>query len=532
MIIPGSPEKTIDMTGRIVSEENQVPDNKEISIDYVMSGIKWNRNQIDVDDNFACNVALDVINNKEDYEPKSIEECKQRDDWPKWKEAIENELKSLAKREVFGPVVRIPIGVKLVGYKWVFVRKRNEKSEIVRYKARLVAQGFSQRPGIDYEETYSPVVDATTFRFLISLAIREGLDLRLMDVVTAYLYGPLDTNIYMKLPEGFKLPEAVSSGSREHYSIKLHKSLYGLKQSRCMWYNRLSEYLLKGYKNDPICPCIFIKKFGSGYVIIVVYVDDLNIIGTPEEIQKIVECLKKEFEMKDLGRTKFYLGLQIEHLKEGILVHQSTYIEKVLKRFYMDKAHPITTPMVVKSLDLSKDPFRPRKDSEDFLGLEVSYLSAIWALMYLASHTRPDISFSVNLLATFSSCPTQRHWTGVKQIFRYLQGTKNMGLFFPNKSKTELIGFTDAGFMSDPHNGKSQTGYVFTYRGTAISWRSMKQTIVATSSNHAEILAIHEASHECVWLRSMIQHIRNNCGLSSRKKATTVLFEDNTACIN
>ncbi|KAG8503149.1 hypothetical protein CXB51_000953 [Gossypium anomalum] len=469
------------MTGRIVSKENQVPDNEKISIDYVMSGIKWNRNQIDVDDIFACNVALDIINNKEDYELKSIEECKQRDDWPKWKEAIENELKSLVKREEFGPIVRIPTSVKLVGYKWVFVHKRNEKSEIVRYKARLVAQGFSQRPGIDYEETYSPMVDVTTFRFLISLAIREGLDLRLMDVVTAYLYGPLDTNIYMKLPEGFKLPEV---------------------------------------------------KFGSGYVIIAIYVDDLNIIGTLEEIQKTVECLKKEFEIKDLGRTKFCLGLQIEHLKEGIIVHQSTYIEKVLKRFYMDKAHPITTPMVVRSLDLSKDPFCPREDSEDFPGPEVSYLSTIGALMYLASHTRPDIFFSVNLLARFSSCPTQRHWAGVKQIFRYLQGTKNMGLFFPNKSKTELIGFTDAGFMSDPHNGKSQTGYVFTYGGTAISWRSMKQTIAATPSNHAEILAIHEASRECVWLRSMIQHIRNNCGLSYGKEATTVLFEDNTACID
>ncbi|KAG8498040.1 hypothetical protein CXB51_007192 [Gossypium anomalum] len=188
--------------------------------------------------------------------------------------------------------------------------------------------------------------------------------------------------------------------------------------------------------------------------------------------------------------------------------------------------------MVVRSLDLSKDPFCPREDSEDFLGPEVSYLSEIGALMYLASHTRPDISFSVNLLARFSSCPTWRHWTGVRQIFRYLQGTKNMGLFFPNKSKTELIGFADAGFMPDPHNGKSQTGYVFTYRVTAISWRSMKQTIAATSSNHAEILAIHEASRECVWLRSMIQHIMNNCGLSSGKEATTVLFEENTACID
>lgn len=135
--------------------------------------------------------------------------------------------------------------MKPVGYKWVFVRKRNENGEIARYKARLVAQGFSQRPGIDFDETYSPVVDATTFRYLMSLIAHEGLNLHMLDVVTAYLYGSLDSDIYMKLPEGFNLPEANNSGSREDYSIKLYKSLYGLKQLGRMWYNHLSKYLLK-----------------------------------------------------------------------------------------------------------------------------------------------------------------------------------------------------------------------------------------------------------------------------------------------
>ena len=128
-----------------------------------MDGIEWNRHEIEVDDIFAFKIALDAINDDEDQEPKSVKECAQRNDWPKWKDATEVELNSLTKREVFGPVVRTPDGVKPVGYKWVFVRKRNEKGEIVRYKARLFAQGFSQRPGIDFKQTYSPVVDATTF---------------------------------------------------------------------------------------------------------------------------------------------------------------------------------------------------------------------------------------------------------------------------------------------------------------------------------------------------------------------------------
>ncbi|KAK1431018.1 hypothetical protein QVD17_14208 [Tagetes erecta] len=468
----------------------------------------------------------------DDPEPKSVKECQDRHDWDKWKDAMQAELNSLNKRTVFGPIVITPKTVKPVGYKWVFVRKRNEKNEVTRYKARLVAQGFSQRPGIDYDETYSPVMDAITFRYLISLAVSENLEMRLMDVVTAYLYGSLDSDIYMKIPEGFKFPEALSSKPKEMYSIKLQRSLYGLKQSGRMWYNRLSDYLIsKGYTNNLICPCVFIKKTTSGYVIIAVYVDDLNIMGTRKEIHEAIALLKNEFEMKDLGKTKYCLGLQIEHTHNGILVHQSNYTEKLLKRFNMDKANSLSSPMVVRSLNVDKDPFRPCEDGEDILGPEVPYLNAIGALMYLTNCTRPDISFAVNLLARFSSAPTKRHWNGIKHVFRYLRGTTDLGLFYANDSKEVLVGYADAGYLSDPHKARSQTGYVFMNGGTAISWRSQKQTLVATSSNHAEVIALHEASRECVWLRSMTQHISTSCGLE-RNGSPTPIYEDNAACVS
>ena len=273
------------------------------------------------------------------------------------------------------------------------------------------------------------------------------------------------------------------------------------------------------------------KRYGSEFVIIAVYVDDLNLIGTPEELPKAVEILKKEFEMKDFGKTKFCLGLQIEHLEDGIFIHQSNYTEKVLKRFYMDKAHPLSSPMVVRSLDINKDPFRPRGHDEELLGPEVPYLSAIGALMYLANNTRPDISFAVNLLARFSSCPTLRHWNVIKHILRYLQGSIDRGLFYSNNSKSELVGYADAGYLSDPHKARSQTVYLFTCGRTAISWRSTKQSITATSSNHAEIIALHEANQECVWLRSVDHYIQENYGMSLDKGSPTVLNEDNVACI-
>ncbi|XP_059281171.1 secreted RxLR effector protein 161-like [Lycium ferocissimum] len=196
----------------------------------------------------------------------------------------------------------------------------------------------------------------------------------------------------------------------------------------------------------------------------------------------------------------------------------------------MDNAHPLNTPMVVRSLEVSKDPFQPQEENEELLGPEVRYLSAIGALMYLTNVTRPDIAFSVNFLARYSSSSTRRHWNRVKHILRYLKGTIDMGLFYTNKGSVDLVGYQMRLFI-DPHKAQSQTSYMFTCGGTAISWRSTKQSIVATSSNHAKIIAIHEASRECVWLRSVIHFIRERCGLKCDTKIPTVLYEDNVACI-
>jgi len=155
----------------------------------------------------------------------------------------------------------------------------------------------------------------------------------------------------------------------------------------------------------------------------------------------------------------------------------------------MDNSYPSKTPMVVRSLDMEKDPFRPREEKEEILGSNYPYLSAIGALMYLANSTRPDIAFAVNLLARYSAAPTKRHWAGVKHILRYLNGTRDFGLFYERGQDSTLIGYTDVGYLSDPHNARSQTGFVYLYGGTAISWKSTKQTLVATSTNHSEIIA-------------------------------------------
>jgi hypothetical protein len=174
--------------------------------------------------------------------------------------------------------------------------------------------------------------------------------------------------------------------------------------------------------------------------------------------------------MKDLGIIKLCLGLQIEHLHNGIFVRQSNYIQKMLKYFNMDKAHPLSTSMVVRSLDVKIDHYRPRENNKKALGPEVPYLSAIGDLMYFANNTRPDITFSINVLTRYSSDPTRRHWNRIKHVLCYLCGTRNRGLFYRKDTKSKLVGYADARYLSDSHKARSQSGYVFTYGGTVILW--------------------------------------------------------------
>jgi hypothetical protein len=202
--------------------------------------------------------------------------------------------------------------------------------------------------------------------------------------------------------------------------------------------------------------------------------------------------------MKDLSVTKLCLGLQIEHLHNDIFVHQSNYIQKMLKRFNMDKTHPLSTPLVVRLPDVKKDPYRPRENNEKAIGPEVPYLSAIGFLMYLANKMRHDIVFFVNILARYSSDPTRRHWNGIKHVLCYLCGTRDMRLFYRKDTKSKLVGYADVGYLLDPHKARSQSGYVFTYDVTVISWRSTKQTLAVTSSNQAELIVLYDAGRECV----------------------------------
>ena len=372
-------------------------------------------------------------------------------------------------------------------------------------------------------------MDSTSFRYLLSLAVQMALETRLLDVVTAYLYGNLDAEIHIKPPPEF-LPNLASTRPGRFSGLKIRKALYGLKQAGRAWYHHLKSFLLShGFTTHPALPCVFVLKDSTGFVILAVYVDDLNSIGTPDLSKHVEDLLTKQFEMKILGRTSYCLGLQIKHYADGsLLLHQQTYVKKLLCTFNMENANALSTPMIGKSRT-DEDPYRPA-DTEEKEVDKKQYLAAVGALLYLATNTRPDISFAVSVLARHSQKPTSRHWQGVKHLLRYLRGTEDLGLHYRKGTTSDIVGYADSGFKTDPVSGKSQTGYIFLKNGAPISWRSTKQTVTATSTNHAELLAFDEASREAVWLRTMQQAISQMCGFATVDKAT-IIYEDNAACI-
>jgi hypothetical protein len=349
-----------------------------------------------------------------------------------------------------------------------------------------------------------------------------------MDVVTIYLYGSLDSDIYMKILDGILVLNM--NANCNMYCVKLVKSLYGLKQLGRMWYNRLKKFLLKnGYSNSDDCPCVFIKKFNTDFCIISVYVYDLNIIGHIKDIDEARNHPKNEFEMKDLGKTIFF-RITNRTSSDGYSCTSVCLCPKVLEKFNMDKAYPLITPMIIHALEKDSDPFKPKQEGEEVLGSEYPYLSVIDALMYLVNNTRPDIAFVVNCLARHSATPTIRHWNNIKNSLQYLNGTIDLGLFFQRNQDFGLIGYADVGYLSDPQNARSQTGFVFLHEGTAISWNFVKHTLIATSTNHIEIIALYKASQEYAWLHGVIDHIQTSCGMGALE-SSTIIYEDNSTCV-
>ena len=411
-----------------------------------------------------------------------------------WKKAVQDEIDALEKNGTW-TITDLPVGKRPVGCKWIFTIKYKADGSVERFKARLVARGFTQSYGIDYQETFAPVAKLNTIRILLSLAVNQDWCLQQLDIKNAFLNGDLEEEVYMEIPPGFE------GSMAKNQVCKLQKSLYGLKQSPRAWFDRFTKAVLKlGYKQGQADHTLFVKKSHAGKMaILIVYVDDIILSGNDmEELQNLKKYLSEEFEVKDLGNLKYFLGMEVARSRKGIVVSQRKYILDLLKETGMLGCKPIDTPM----------------DSQKKLGIEKEstpvdrgrYQRLVGRLIYL-SHTRPDIGFAVSAVSQFMHSPTEEHMEAVYRILRYLKMTPGKGLFFRKTENRDTEVYSDADWAGNIIDRRSTSGYCSFVWGNLVTWRSKKQSVVARSSAEAEYRALAQGICEGIWIKRVLSEL-------------------------
>ena len=389
----------------------------------------------------------------------------------------------------------LPSGVKPIGLKWVFKIKHNADGSISKFKARLVAKGYVQKHGIDYDEVFAPA-RVETIKLIMALAASIGWEIHHLDVKTAFLHGELKEEVFVVQPEGF-----VVKGQEEKV-YKLKKALYGLRQAPRAWNIKLNK-ILRGL-NFQRCskePSLYRKEENKSLLVVVVYVDDLLVTGSSlEVIQEFKREMATKFEMSDLGKLTYYLGIEVYQGENGIVLRQDRYARKILEETGMGSCNPTHVPMEMNA-KFSKSP-----DDKDIDARE--YRRSVGCLRYLL-HTRPDLSFSVGVLSRYMQEPKECHGAALKQILRYLRGTCSLGLRFKRGGNLKLEGYSDSSYNVDNDDGKSTTGNVFYLGDSPITWCSTKQEIVALSSCEAEFMAATEAAKQAIWLQELFGEVLN-----------------------
>lgn len=447
-----------------------------------------------------------------EQEPLTVKEALSREDKDNWKEAMKKEMDSMYENKVW-KLVDKPPGAKIVGNKWIFKYKYDADGNRT-YKARLVAKGFTQSYGVDYFETYSPVVRRSTVRLLLSLAVEKDLFISHFDVNTAFLNGDLHEKVYMRQPEG-----CIDNDSKEKVCL-LEKAIYGLKQASRSWNEKVNEVLLSlNFKRCDFDSCLY--KNNNFYIAL--YVDDF-LLFYKDRAQKevLLDNLRKHFTMKDLGEARQVLGMLLSRTDTGIYLNQERLISKILDEYGMSDCKPVKTPMEIDfHKALAEGEGGKILSCQDYR----RYQALIGSLNYLACNTRPDIAAAVNFLAQYNSCCEERHWKAAKHILRYLRGTRDLCLIFPKSPVQDITGFVDADWGGNIKDRKSYSGFIFRCGNSLINWECRKQACVALSSTEAEYIALSEATKEAVHLRQL------NAFIKGESLGSICIFVDNQSAM-
>ncbi|GJZ26433.1 retrovirus-related pol polyprotein from transposon TNT 1-94 [Tanacetum coccineum] len=404
--------------------------------------------------------------------------------------AMQEELTQFKTNDVWC-LVPPPKNQTIIGTKWVFKNKLDENGVVSRNKARLVAQGYNQQEGIDFDETYAPVARLESIRILLAYACAHDFKLFQMDVKSAFLNGFINEEVYVAQPPGFVDFE------KPNHVFKLKKALYGLKQAPKAWYDRLKAFLLDhSYTMGLVDNTLFTKKKDSHIIIVQIYVDDIIFGSTCQDLcDDFSKIMHDEFEMSMMGELNFFLGLQIKQFEDGIFFNQSKYVKEMLKKFGLENAKPIKTPMSSETKLTRDEEGEPIDDTK--------YRGMIGSLLYLTA-SRPDIMFSVCLCARFQETPKTSHLEAVKRIFRYIKGTSHLGLWYPKGTGLETIVYADSDHAGDYVDRKSTSG-VCTFVGCCLtSWMSKKQTALAISTTEAEYVSAGKACQQALWMKQAL----------------------------
>ena len=410
-----------------------------------------------------------------------------------WRQAMEDEMLALRETGTW-ELVSLPPGKSVVGCRWVYTVKMHPDGTLDRLKARLVAKGYTQVYGLDYSETFSPVAKIASVRLFISLAATYHWPLHQLDVKNAFLNGTLSEEVYMEQPPGF-----VAQGESSMV-CKLKKSLYGLKQSSRAWFGRFSEVVVDfGLQRCGVDHSVFYRHSSAGRILLVVYVDDIVITGDDSKgIQELKLFLQKQFQTKDLGQLRYFLGIEVARSSEGICLSQRKYVLDLLSETGMLGSKPLDSPMDPNTKLLP--------DQGELLDDPGQYRRLVGKLNYLTV-TRPDVAFAVSVISQFMDCPRKTHWDAVIRILRYLKGAPGRGLLYKDHGHIRVKGYTDADWAGSPGDRRSTTGYCVMVGGNLVSWKSKKQTVVARSSAESEYRAMAHTTCELVWVKHLLEEL-------------------------
>ncbi|KAM1292859.1 hypothetical protein ACFX2H_019596 [Malus domestica] len=422
-------------------------------------------------------------------EPTSFSQAVQD---PKWRDAMQKEIVALHDNRTW-TLVPLPPHKHPIGCKWIYKVKLKPDGSVERYKARLVAKGYSQIEGLDYRETFAPVAKLTTVRVLLSIASIRGWHLHQLDVNNAFLHGDLYEEVYMSLPPGF-------GRKGETRVCKLHKSIYGLKQASRQWFIKLSSALkTAGFHQSWSDYSLFVRNRQGSFMALLVYVDDVILAGNNlREIEETKLFLSQHFKLKDLGKLKYFLGIEVARSKQGIALCQRKYALEILEDAGFLGAKPSRLPME-PNMSLTQTDGTLLHDPS-------SYRRLVGRLIYLTI-TRPDLTYVVNMLSQFMDKPRQPHLEAVHKVLRYIKQSPGHGILLPSTGSLQLQAFCDADWARCKDTRRSIIGYCIFLGQAPISWKTKKQSTISHSSAEAEYRSMATTCCEVIWLRNILKDL-------------------------